>query len=69
MAADPQPLLDALAGLLEQEYAALRRADAATVTDIAARKRELTDQLAGLPLPQRGTLAPALDTLAHAAGT
>lgn len=62
MAADLQPLLDALAGLLEQEYAALRRADAAAVADIAARKRALTDQLAGLPQPD--TLPPALDALA-----
>jgi flagellar biosynthesis/type III secretory pathway chaperone len=63
MATDLQPLLDALAGLLEQEYAALRRADAAAVADIAARKRELTDRLAGLQ-PPPDTLPPALDALA-----
>ncbi|MDD3650840.1 flagellar export chaperone FlgN [Immundisolibacter sp.] len=65
MTADPQPLLDALAALLEQEYAALRRADAAAVTDIAARKRELTDHLAGLHLPDAGELPPALGALAQ----
>jgi flagellar biosynthesis/type III secretory pathway chaperone len=58
MTADPQPLLDALAGLLEQEYAALRRADAAAVTAIAARKRALTAPLAGLHLPDAGELPP-----------
>jgi flagellar biosynthesis/type III secretory pathway chaperone len=65
MAADPQPLLDALAGLLEQEYAALRRADATAVSAIAARKRELTDQLAGLPLPAGGELPATLGALAE----
>lgn len=51
--------LGALAELLEQEYGALRRADAAAVAGIAARKRELTDSLAGMRLP------PALDALAR----
>jgi len=39
-------LLVSLAELLEQEYAALRRADAAAVTAIAGHKRQLTDALA-----------------------
>ena len=38
--------LAALAELLEQEYAALRRADAAAVASIASQKRQLTDSLA-----------------------
>ena len=39
-------LLAALAEVLEQEYAALRRADAAAVASIASHKRQLTDALA-----------------------
>ena len=51
---DPTPTapdhdaLGALADLLEQEYAALRQADAAAVTAIAATKRRLTETLVGL---------------------
>lgn len=59
-AADAQlrDLLGALADLLEQEYGALRAADAQAVADIALRKRELTDALTGTPLPpELGTLA------------
>lgn len=41
-------LLAALVEVLEQEYAALRRADAATVAGIAGQKRQLTDSLANL---------------------
>lgn len=44
-------LLDTLAGLLEQEYAALRQADAAALVSIAESKRALTGTLASLGLP------------------
>lgn len=47
-------LLGALAGLLEQEYAALRQADAAAVVSIAECKRKLTGTLASLDLPAIG---------------
>lgn len=49
-AASPDQL-GTLADLLEQEYAALRSADTDAVADIAARKRTLTDTLAGCVLP------------------
>jgi flagellar biosynthesis/type III secretory pathway chaperone len=48
-------LLTALGEVLEQEYTALRQADAATVVSIAGRKRQLTDALANLSQP--GVLA------------
>ncbi len=47
-------LLGTLAGLLEQEYAALRQADAAAVVSIAERKRALTGSLASLGLRAGG---------------
>ena len=47
-------LLGTLVGLLEQEYAALRQADAAAVVSIAERKRALTGTLASLGLPAVG---------------
>jgi len=59
-------LLGTLAGLLEQEYAALRQADAAAVVSIAERKRELTATLASLGLPASGDASLPAPTAALA---
>lgn len=55
-------ILTGMIDLLEQEYAALRRADAAAVTRIGDAKRKLTETLAGLdwPTPLRVELAALL---------
>ena len=58
-------LLDTLAGLLEQEYAALRQADAAAVVSIAERKRALTGSLASLGLRAGGDLPAPTAALAR----
>lgn len=61
-------LLGTLAGLLEQEYAALRQADAAAVVNIAERKRALTGTLASLNLPAVGNAslpAPTAELARH----
>jgi flagellar biosynthesis/type III secretory pathway chaperone len=50
--------LAALAELLEQEYAALRRADAAAVVRIASQKRQLTDALATIGRADAGAFKP-----------
>lgn len=60
-----QDVLTALVELLEQEYAALRRADSAAVTGIASNKRRLTDTLADtmantLAGPRQQTAVPAM---------
>lgn len=56
-----QDVLTALVELLEQEYAALRRADSAAVTGIASSKRRLTDTLADtLGGPSQQTAVPAM---------
>ncbi len=52
-------LLGTLVGLLEQEYAALRQADAAAVVSIAESKRALTGTLASLGLPAGDARLPA----------
>lgn len=59
-------LLGTLAGLLEQEYAALRQADAAAVVNIAERKRALTGTLASLNLPAVGNASLPAPTAALA---
>jgi flagellar biosynthesis/type III secretory pathway chaperone len=58
-------LLDTLAGLLEQEYATLRQADAAAVVSIAERKRALTGSLASLGLRAGGDLPAPTAALAR----
>ena len=74
MNASATPRHDILTGmidLLEQEYAALRRADAAAVARIGDAKRKLTETLAGLdwPTPPGAELAALLARCNDLAGT
>ena len=65
--ADPTAgLLAALIEVLEQEYAALRRADATAVASIASQKRQLTDSLAQRGRP--GATATGVGALPVAVG-